>query len=68
VGANDVTSFLLTGPDGHVLIDGGYPGTAPMIMASIAELGFDIRDVKLLLNSEPHGDHAGELAVTEENR
>lgn len=62
VGANDVTSFLLTGPEGHVLIDGGYPGTAPMIMASIAKLGFDIRDVKVLLNSEPHFDHAGGLA------
>jgi metallo-beta-lactamase class B len=62
VGANDVASFLITGPQGHVLIDGGYPGTAPMIMASIAELGFDIRDVKVLLNSEPHFDHAGGLA------
>jgi metallo-beta-lactamase class B len=62
VGANDATSFLLTGPKGHVLIDGGYPGTAPMIMASIAKLGFSIRDVKVLLNSEPHFDHAGGLA------
>jgi len=62
VGANDVASFLLTGPEGHVLIDGGYPGTAPMIMASIAKLGFDIRDVRVLLNSEPHFDHAGGLA------
>lgn len=63
VGANDVTSFLLVGPEGHVLIDGGYPGTAPLIMASIARLGFDIRDVKVLLNSEPHFDHAGGLAA-----
>jgi metallo-beta-lactamase class B len=62
VGANDVASFLVTGPEGHVLIDGGYPGTAPMIMASVATLGFDIRDVKVLLNSEPHLDHAGGLA------
>ena len=31
VGANDVTAFLLTGPEGHVLIDGGYPGTAGLI-------------------------------------
>jgi metallo-beta-lactamase class B len=62
VGANDVAAFLITGPEGHVLIDGGYPGTAPMIIASIAELGFDIKDVKILLNSEPHGDHAGGLA------
>jgi metallo-beta-lactamase class B len=62
VGANDVASFLITGPDGHVLIDGGYPGTAPMIMASITKLGFDMKDVKVLLNSEPHYDHAGGLA------
>jgi metallo-beta-lactamase class B len=62
VGANDVAAFLLTGPGGHVLIDGGYPGTPPMIMASIARLGFDIKDVKVLLNSEPHLDHAGGLA------
>src|SRR6185436_19262609 len=63
VGANDATLFLITGPEGHVLLDGGYPGTAPMIMASIAKLGFDIRDVKVLLNSEPHFDHAGGLAA-----
>jgi metallo-beta-lactamase class B len=62
VGANDVAAFLITGPEGHVLIDGGYPGTPPLIMASIAKLGFDIKDVKVLLNSEPHGDHAGGLA------
>jgi metallo-beta-lactamase class B len=62
VGANDVTSFLITGPEGHVLIDGGYPGTAPMIMASIARLGFKISDVKILLNSHSHLDHAGGLA------
>jgi metallo-beta-lactamase class B len=62
VGANDVAAFLLTGPEGHVLIDGGYPGTAPMIMASIKKLGVDISDVAVLLNSEPHTDHAGGLA------
>jgi metallo-beta-lactamase class B len=66
VGANDVAAFLLTGPAGHVLIDGGYPGTAPMIVASIAKLDFDVRDVKLLLNSEPHHDHAGGLAALQQ--
>lgn len=63
VGANDAAAFLVTGPEGHVLIDGGYPGTAPMIVASIAKLGFDIRDVEVLLNSDPHFDHAGGLAA-----
>lgn len=63
VGASDASAFLLTGPEGHILIDGGYPGTAPMIAGSIAKLGFDIRDVKVLLNSDPHTDHAGGLAA-----
>ena len=36
VGANDIAAFLITGPGGHVVLDGGYPSTAPMIMASIA--------------------------------
>lgn len=66
VGANDIAAFLITGPEGHVLIDGGYPGTPPLIMQSIARLGFDIRDVKVLLNSEPHGDHAGGLPALKE--
>lgn len=63
VGTNDVSAFLLTGPAGHILLDGGYPGTASMIVASMAKLGFDIRDVKVLLNSDPHTDHAGGLAA-----
>ncbi len=66
VGATGITAFLLTGPEGHVLIDGGYPETAPLIMASIAKLGFDIADVKVLLNSHAHSDHAGGLRALQE--
>jgi metallo-beta-lactamase class B len=66
VGANDIAAFLLTGPEGHVVLDAGYPTTAQMIMASIAKLGFDIKDVKVLLNSEPHPDHAGGLSVLQQ--
>jgi hypothetical protein len=58
VGATDVSAFLITGPEGHVVLDAGYPTTAKLIMGSIAKLGFDIKDVKVLLNSEPHPDHA----------
>jgi len=63
VGATDVAAFLITGPEGHIVLDGGYPSTAPMIMASIEKLGFNIKDVRVLLNSEPHPDHAGGLGV-----
>ena len=63
VGASDIAAFLVAGPAGHVLIDGGYPRTPELIMRSIARLGFRIEDVKVLLNSEPHYDHAGGLAA-----
>lgn len=66
VGASDIAAFLITGPEGHVVLDAGYPTTAAMIMASIAKLGFDIKDVKVLLNSEHHSDHAGGLAVLQQ--
>jgi len=48
------------------VLDGGYPTTAPKIMASIATLGFDIKDVRVLLNSEPHPDHAGGLTLLQQ--
>ena len=56
VGATDASAFLITGPEGHIVLDAGYPTTAKMIMGSIAKLGFDIQDVKVLLNSEPQPD------------
>ena len=61
VGSTGVTSFLITSLEGHVLIDGGYPETAPLIIGSIAKLGFNIKDVKVLLNTHAHFDHAGGL-------
>ena len=66
VGATDASVFLITGPEGHIVLDGGYHSTAPMIMASIAKLGFSIKDVRVLLNSEPHPDHGGGLGVLQQ--
>jgi metallo-beta-lactamase class B len=62
VGAAGVSAFLIRTDDGAILIDGGLPETAPHIAASIAKLGVDIRDVKVLLNSHAHYDHGGGLA------
>jgi metallo-beta-lactamase class B len=62
VGPAGVSSYLITTPDGHFLIDGGLPQSGPIIEANIAALGFDIRDVKFLLNTHAHYDHAGGLA------
>jgi metallo-beta-lactamase class B len=62
VGASDITSYLITTPEGDILIDGGYVETAPMIEANIKKLGFRLQDVKILLSSHAHFDHAGGLA------
>jgi metallo-beta-lactamase class B len=62
VGAG-VSSFLIDTPEGAILLDGGLPETAPLIEKSIAELGFRLRDVKFLINSHAHFDHAGGLAA-----
>lgn len=66
VGHTGLASYLLTGPDGHVLIDGGFPQHGPLIRQSVEALGFDIRDVKILLNSHAHSDHAGGLRYLQE--
>lgn len=66
VGTTDITAFLLTGPQGHVLIGDGRQASAPMIMKSIARLGFRITDVKVLLNSHAHFDHAGALMALQQ--
>jgi metallo-beta-lactamase class B len=62
VGASDVTSFLIVTPGGDILLDGGFVETAPQIEANIQKLGFKLADVKILLNSHAHFDHAGGLA------
>jgi metallo-beta-lactamase class B len=63
VGTRGLAAILITSPDGHVLIDGGLPNTAPLIQANIGELGFDMADVLLILNSHAHFDHAGGIAA-----
>lgn len=63
VGASDITSFLITTPQGHILIDGGFEETVPLIRASIQKLGFKLEDVKFLLNNHAHYDHAAGLAA-----
>jgi metallo-beta-lactamase class B len=62
VGASDITSFLFKTRDGLILIDGGYDTTAPQILANIRTLGFDPKQVKIILNTHGHLDHAGGIA------
>ncbi len=62
VGAADLSSFLIVTPEGSFLLDAGVRETAPLIAKSITRLGFRLEDVKYILNSHAHYDHAGGLA------
>ena len=63
VGASDITSYLIVTPKGLILLDSGFAETVPQVTANIAALGFKLGDVKVLLNSHAHYDHAGGLAA-----
>jgi metallo-beta-lactamase class B len=63
VGTNGISSILITSPAGHVLIDGAVPAAAPVIAANIRALGFRVEDVRIILNSHAHYDHAGGIAA-----
>lgn len=63
VGTHGLSSILITSPAGHVLIDGTLAMSAPQIMANIRALGFRVEDIKVILNSHAHFDHAGGIAA-----
>jgi metallo-beta-lactamase class B len=66
VGASEVTSFLIVTPKGHILLDSGFFETVPQIKQNVAQLGFRLEDMKILINSHAHYDHAGGLALLKE--
>ena len=63
VGTKGLASILITSRAGHVLIDGGLPQSVPLIAANIEKLGFRVEDIRLILNSHTHYDHAGGIAA-----
>lgn len=62
VGTNELAAYLLTTPEGAVLIDGGLPESAPVIEAAIVKLGVKVEDIRVLLTTQAHFDHVGSLA------
>ncbi|HEX7283379.1 MAG TPA: subclass B3 metallo-beta-lactamase [Vicinamibacterales bacterium] len=59
VGTDGLSALLITGDAGHVLLDAGLPQSAAVIDTNIRTLGFKTEDVKLILISHGHFDHAG---------
>lgn len=63
VGFGGLSVALIDTVDGMVLIDGALPQAAPAILANVRAAGFDPGDIKYILSTEPHWDHAGGLAA-----
>ena len=63
VGTDGLTSLLVEAGDALVLVDGGLPQSAALIVANIRALGFDPLDVRAILVSHAHFDHTGGIAA-----
>lgn len=63
VGTCGVTVLLITGPQGHILVDAGMEDAAPQVLANIRKLGFNPKDIGLIVSSHEHFDHVGGLAA-----
>ena len=63
VGTAGISAVLITSPKGHILIDGTGDKGAPIVAENIRSLGYKLADVKYILNSHAHSDHAGGIAA-----
>ncbi|MFP6765668.1 MAG: subclass B3 metallo-beta-lactamase [Planctomycetaceae bacterium] len=66
VGSRDISSYLVTTPKGHIIINSGFEETVPLIRAAVEGLGFKVRDVRVLLASHAHADHVAGHARLQE--
>jgi metallo-beta-lactamase class B len=57
VGSRDLASYLIVTPSGDILINSGLESSVPLIRASVERLGFQFKDIKILLISHAHYDH-----------
>jgi metallo-beta-lactamase class B len=62
VGTHGLSSVLITSDAGHILIDGDLPESVPLIRRHIEQLGFKLKDIRVIVNSHAHFDHAGGIA------
>ena len=66
VGTTMLASFLITTPEGHILMSSNYEASVPVIQAGVAELGFDFKDIKILISGHAHPDHIEGDALVKE--
>jgi metallo-beta-lactamase class B len=66
VGTATLNSYLVTTPQGHILINTNYEDTVPLLRASVEKLGFKLTDIKIVLGSHAHPDHQQADALLKE--
>lgn len=59
VGSQNIASYLLTTPQGHILLDTGMPAMHQAVKGNIEKLGFKLSDIKIMISSHAHIDHIG---------
>jgi len=63
VGSKGLANYLITTPEGHILINSDMEANVPLIRASVESLGFKFSDIKILLISHAHWDHCAGSAM-----
>ena len=66
VGTDTHSSFLITTPQGHILVNTMYERTVPWMQKSVESLGFRFQDIKIVLGSHAHVDHMEGDALVKE--
>lgn len=66
VGTVNLGSYLITTPQGHILVNTDFEETVPTLRASVEKLGFKFNDIKIILGSHAHGDHMEGDALAKE--
>ena len=66
VGTKELASFLITTPQGHILMNSNYESSVPVIRAGVEKLGFKFSDIKILISGHAHPDHVEGDALVKE--
>jgi metallo-beta-lactamase class B len=66
VGTEQLASFLVVTPDGHILINSDFESTVPVLRRNVETLGFEFEDIAIVLGSHAHGDHMDGDALVKE--
>jgi metallo-beta-lactamase class B len=66
IGSEQLATYLITTPQGHILINSDFESTVPLLRSNVEKLGFKFNDIKIILGSHAHGDHMEADALVKE--